>query len=66
MKFGFRTPSLKKSVKARTTGKLKRNIKKAVNPLYGKEGMGLANPEKVAYNKFYNKTSSSVFDIFKK
>lgn len=66
MKFGFRTPSLKKSVKARTTGKLKRNIKKVVNPLYGKEGMGLANPEKAAYNKVYNKTSSSIFDIFKK
>lgn len=27
MKFGFRTPSIKKSIKARTTGKIKRSIK---------------------------------------
>ena len=40
MKFGMRTPSLKKSVKARTTGKLKRSIKKALIPGYGKKGMG--------------------------
>lgn len=38
MKFGMRTPSLKKSVKARTTGKLKRSIKKALIPGYGKRG----------------------------
>ena len=30
MRFGMRTPSIKKSIKARTTGKAKRAIKKAV------------------------------------
>ncbi|EHL14792.1 hypothetical protein HMPREF9630_00835 [Peptoanaerobacter stomatis] len=30
MKFGMRTPSLKKSLKARTTGKAKRSVKKAL------------------------------------
>ena len=40
MKIGLRKPSIKKSLKARTTGKLKRNIKSSVNPLYGKKGMG--------------------------
>ena len=32
MKVGIRKPSIKKSVKARTTGKLKRSVKKAVVP----------------------------------
>ncbi|EHR33479.1 hypothetical protein [Helcococcus kunzii] len=66
MKFGIRKPSLKKSFKARTTGKLNRHIKKSINPFYGKKGMGfLNNPKKSMYNKVYNKTSSSFFDIFK-
>ena len=67
MKFGMRTPSLKKSIKARTTGKLKRSIKKAINPLYGKKGMGfINNPKKAAYSKIYNKTSFGLSDIIKK
>ena len=37
MKFGFRTPSLKKMIKARTTSKWKRQIKKAIIPGYGKK-----------------------------
>lgn len=40
MKFGLRTPSLKKSISARTTGRAKRAIKKALIPGYGKKGMG--------------------------
>lgn len=66
MKFGMRTPSLKKSIKARTTGKAKRAIKKALIPGYGKKGMGwLHNPRKAAYNKIYNKTTFSILDLFK-
>ena len=58
MKIGYRSPSLSKSLKARTTGKLKRQMKKAVNPLYGKKGMGLINnPQKAIYNKVYNKVT---------
>ena len=67
MKFGMRKPSLKKSLKARTTGKVKRKVKKALIPGYGKKGMGwIKNPKKAAYNKVYNKTSFSLFDLFKK
>ena len=63
MKIGFRKPNLKKSIKARTTGKVKRAAKRAVNPLYGKKDMGWVNdPKKAAYNKIYNKTTKSVFD----
>lgn len=64
MKMGIRKPSIKRSVKARTTGKLKRNVKKAVNPLYSKNGMGYINdPKKAIYNKVYNKTTIGVSDI---
>ena len=41
MKIGMRKPSIKKSIKARTTGKAKRAIKKAVVPGYGKKGTGI-------------------------
>jgi len=66
MKFGLRTPSLKKSISARTTGRAKRAIKKALIPGYGKKGMGwIKNPKKAAYNKVYNKTSFGLSDLFK-
>lgn len=66
MKFGIRKPSLKKSFKARTTGKIKRRVKKSVNPFYGKQGVGWAkSPKKAAYNKIYKKTSKSIFDLLK-
>lgn len=67
MKIGMRKPSIKKSIKARTTGKAKRAIKKAVVPGYGKKGTGIIkDPEKAIYNKVYEKTSFSLFDILKK
>ena len=57
---------LKKSIKARTTGRIKREVKSAMNPLYGKKGMvWINNPKKAAYNKVYKKTSFSIFDLFK-
>lgn len=66
MKIGMKTPNFKKSIKARTTGKVKRKIKKALIPGYGKKGMGwVKDPKKAAYNKMYNKTSFSLFDLFK-
>lgn len=66
MKIGMRKPSLKKSIKARTTGKAKRSLKKAIIPGYGKKGTGLLkDPKKAAYNKVYKKTTFSIFDLFK-
>lgn len=66
MKIGFRTPSLKKSFKARTTSKYKRQLKSAIDPTYGKKGIGwFKKPKKALYNKIYNKTTRSIFDIFK-
>lgn len=67
MKVGVRKPSIKKSLKARTTGRAKRTLKKSINPLYGKKGMGwINNPKKAAYNKVYKKTSIGLADLIKK
>lgn len=65
MKIGFRTPSLKKTLKARTTGRAKRAVKSAINPLYGKKGMGVLHPKKAVYNKVYKQTTFGLSDIFK-
>lgn len=66
MKIGMRKPNIKRSIKARTTGKAKRQIKKALIPGYGKKGMGwIKDPKKAAYNKLYNKTTFSWKDLFK-
>lgn len=66
MKIGMRKPNLKKSIKAKTTGKVKKAAKKAVNPVYGKKGVGyVKNPEKAVKNKIYNKTTFSLWDLFK-
>ncbi len=66
MKFGMRKPSIKKSISAGTTGQLKRTVKRAVIPGYGKKGIGLIkDPKKAIYNKIYRKTSFSIFDFFK-
>lgn len=66
MKFGMRTPSLKRSISARATGRAKRSIKKALIPGYGKKGRGwITNPRKAAYNKIYRKTTVSFWDLFK-
>ena len=64
MKVGVRKPSIKRSIKARTTGRIKREVKKTINPFYGKKGMGwIKNPKKALYNKVYHKTTVGVTDV---
>lgn len=64
MKMGMRKPSVKKSVSARTTGKMKRAVKKSINPTYGKKGMGMINdPKKSIYNKIYDKSTFDIRDV---
>ena len=66
MKFGMRKPIFKKMFKSRTTGRTKRKAKKAINPFYGKKGVGFAkNPKKSIKNKIYKKTTFSFWDLFK-
>lgn len=67
MNIGIRKPSMKKSIKARTTGKLKRKIKSEIFPWYGKKGVGMiTNPKKALYNRKYNKTTISLKDFLNK
>ena len=62
----MRKPSLKRSIKARTTGRAKRAVKRSLIPGYGKKGAGwIKSPKKAAYNKFYHKTSFGLKDLFK-
>ncbi len=53
MKFGFRTPSLKKRISARTSVKRAVRSKVRVPKGYGV----LTNPKKAMYNKVYNRTT---------
>lgn len=66
MKFGFRTPSIKRSISARTTGRAKRTIKRAIIPGYGRKGMGLlTNPKKSIYNRVYRRTTFGLGDVLR-
>lgn len=52
MKVGMRKPSIKKSISARTTGKAKRKLKKAVILVMGKkELVSLRTPKKLCIIK---------------
>ena len=58
MKFGLRTPSLKKRFAARTS--LKRYVRHSLG-VKAPRGMGfLTNPKKAVYNRVYNRTSFSI------
>ena len=64
MKIGLRTPSASKRIKARTTGKLKRGAKRAINPTYGMKGMGyIKDPERAIKNKIYHKVTVDPLDL---
>ncbi|MGW8014753.1 hypothetical protein ACWEYY_00235 [Staphylococcus xylosus] len=66
MKFGIRTPSIKKSLKARTTSAAKRKVKSTYNPTYGVKGAGyVKSPKKAVKNKVYKKTTKSFWSFFK-
>jgi hypothetical protein len=63
MKFGLRTPSLKKRIAARTSWK--RVVSHSLG-FKAPRGWGwLTNPKKAAYNRIYNRTSFSVDSLFK-
>jgi hypothetical protein len=58
MKFGFRTPSIRKSISARTS--IKRVVRQN-GPLHMPKGMGiLTNPKKAVYNRVYKNTTVDI------
>ena len=65
MKFGIRTPSVSKSISARTKGRITRSAKSAFIPGYGQRGTGIVkNPSRALYNRVYNKTTVGINDSF--
>lgn len=66
MKIGMRKPNIKKSIKARTTGKVKRKVKSTFNPVYSKKGIGIVHPKRAVENRIYHKTSFSLLDLIKR
>jgi hypothetical protein len=66
LKVGLRKPSIKRSLRARTTGRVKRSIKRATNPFYGKRGFGfIKNPKRSINNRIYRRTTFGVSDLMK-
>ena len=64
MKYGIRTPSIKKSFKARTTGRLNRAIKSSYDPTYQKSGVGyIKDPKRAVYNNIYKRTTRGISDM---
>ena len=64
MKFGLRKPSLKKMISSRISPK--RIIKNSLG-IKAPRGYGwITNPKKATYNRVYNRTSFSIFDVLKK
>ncbi len=56
VKYGFRVPSLKKRIAARTS--VKRYVRHSLG-LKAPRGFGwLTNPKKAAYNRVYNRTTT--------
>jgi hypothetical protein len=64
MKLGIRMPSIKKTISSKLSPK--RIVKNALH-LNLPNGVGaVVHPKKAIYNKIYNKTSFSIFDLIKK
>ena len=63
MKFGLRTPSVRKMIAARVSPKryARQNLGIKVPRGWG----WLTNPKKAAYNRVYRRTTFSIWDLFK-
>lgn len=64
MKFGFRKPSLRKRISARTS--IKRQVIHRAGIKMPRGYGWIRNPKKYAYNKVYNRTSFDIFRFLKK
>ena len=64
IKIGFRKPSLRRSISARTKGRATRAIKRAIIPNYGKRGMGWVHPKRKIYNTIYHTTTINTRKLF--
>lgn len=61
MKVGLRKRSIKKTIRAKTTGRVKRKVKSTINPLYGKKNINLIkNPTKYVKDKTYHAVTAGI------
>lgn len=65
MEVGFRKPSWKRSLSARTKGRFTRSVKRAIIPGYGHRGMGILHPKRAVYNRVYRRTTFGLGDILR-
>lgn len=66
MSRSIRHRSLTKSIKARTTAKYKRQLKKKIIPGYGKKGAGvIKDPKRSMHNAIYSRTTIDSRDLGK-
>lgn len=64
MKFGIRTPSIKRSLAAKTS--VKRIVRRNLG-LKAPRGMGwVTNPKRTAYNRVYDRTTVSFWSLLRK
>jgi hypothetical protein len=64
MKFGMRTPSIRRSIAARTSPK--RFVRQSLG-LKAPRGWGwVTNPRRAAYNRIYNRTTVSFWSLLRK
>jgi hypothetical protein len=64
MKFGIRTPSIRRSIAARTSPK--RFIRHSLG-LKAPRGWGwITNPRRAAYNRVYNRTTVSFWSLLRR
>lgn len=62
MKIGFRKPSIKKRIAARTS--VRRAVRNSLG-LKAPRGMGwITNPKRAGYNRIYNRTSKGCGSLF--
>ena len=61
MKYGFRKPSLRKSLAARTS--LKRVVRHSLGVKAPRGAGWLTNPKKAAYNRVYSRSTVSIWAL---
>lgn len=66
MRAGMRKPDPMKSLKGMTTGRVKRDIKRAVIPWYGRRWTGfLKDPDRSIYGFLYRRLTFGLRDILR-
>ncbi|MFI7482604.1 hypothetical protein ACH9EU_09310 [Kocuria sp. M1R5S2] len=67
VKFGIRRPRPLGSLRARTTGRAKRTVKRAIIPGYGRPGTGwVRDPGRAASGAAYRRTTIGVNDLLRR